>query len=130
SRRTFAGSWLPEENDPAARVVVNAITPSSAKPGTSTRLALPASSATDSRRTRLPRLPADVRPQRVQSLVYALITALDLSHVVYHALPVCTQRGNEHRHSSTNVRRLHRSSAQRRRTGNDHPVRVAHDYPG
>src|SRR4051812_44901020 len=68
----------------------------------------------------------DVRAEIAQALVDALVAAIDLSDVADLAATLCTEGGQEHRHSGTDVRRLDALAAQAPRARDDRAVRIAH----
>src|SRR5690349_16511930 len=76
------------------------------------------------------RLPAfldalDLRAQRSQALVDALVSALDLTDIVDRALPRSAERGEEDRHTGPDIRRLHLGGPQTRGTDDHGAMRIA-----
>src|ERR1700691_811884 len=68
----------------------------------------------------------DASAKLAQTLVDALVAAVDLTDVADLATSLRAQRCEQHRHAGANVRRLHALTAQAARAGDDRPVRVAH----
>src|SRR2546430_13064630 len=61
----------------------------------------------------------DARAEVAQALVDALVAAVDLAHVLDLAVPVGTERRDQHRHPGTDVRGRQRPGPQ--------PARAIHD---
>ena len=111
-----------------ARVVVKARMPIASRSGTRSYHAATTRGSTLRRHFRRSSDSSDPSAERVETLVDALVAALDLAGVVDRARALRAQRGQEHRHSGANVRRLDRRSAQRRGSRNERTVRIAqHD---
>src|SRR4051794_20700941 len=70
-------------------------------------------------RMKLRDLALDLRSQRAQPLVDALVAAVDLADVADLRHPVRAQRGDQHRHPGTDVGRLQPLAPQPRGTGDD-----------
>src|SRR5690242_12381553 len=105
---------------PAARVVVNASTPNAAKS--------PIASRSGSTLAHGIVDPRDVRAECSEPLIDALISALDLPHVVDGARSLGTQRGEQDRHPRPNVGGLDRGAPQSTGSGHQRAVRIAqHD---
>src|SRR5258708_17497709 len=65
-----------------------------------------------------------------ESLVHSLVAALDLTDVVDDALSFGAKRGDEKSHSSADVWRIERCTAQCRWSGNESAMRIAQDNLG
>src|SRR4051812_22024990 len=64
-----------------------------------------------------------IRPEGAQPLVDSLVATLDLSDIVDRARSVGAERREQHRHAGANIRRVDRTAAELRRTGNERAMR-------
>src|SRR3954469_22105941 len=117
---SFTGSVPARPKEPASRVVVNARIPQLSKSGTTsfgTSVKLVAAIVNAS----------DRRSESVESLVDALVAALDLADVVDEARTLGAKRGEKHRHAGADVRRLEERATEARWTVDERAVRIAKD---
>src|SRR5687768_5541427 len=126
------GSSVPLPKLPAWRDVVNARMPKESKsPTASTSVncrSLTSFGMTTSWSFRAAVLDADdLGAQRVEALVDALVSALDLRHVVDDALAVGRQRRGEHGHPGADVGGLERRTAKPRGARHQRAMRIAED---
>src|SRR5713101_1523103 len=69
--------------------------------------------------------PLDLGSHRPQPLIDPLVAPLDLADVVDHGMALGSQRREQHRHSSPDVRAVHHAAVQRRGPGDHRPVGIA-----
>src|SRR6266480_3922864 len=117
---SLTGSVPARPNEPASRVVVKARIPQLSKSGTTslaTSLTLVAPIVN----------PCDRSAERVQPLVDALVTTLDLADIIDEARAVRTEGGQQHRHSGADVGGLEEGAAQSRGTVDERSMWIAED---
>src|SRR6266699_4082270 len=119
---SLTGSVPERPKVPASRVVVKARMPQFSKSGITsfgTSLTLLAAIVD----------PGNGGPERVQTLIDALVAALDLADVVDEARSLGAQRGEQKRHSSPNIGRLEERATQTRGPVDQRAVRIAEHDP-
>src|ERR1700730_4540212 len=117
---SLTGSVPERPKDPASRVVVKARIPQLSKSGiTSFGTSLTLLTAIVD--------PGECGPDRIQTLIDALVAALDLADVVDEAGSIGAERREQKGHSSPNGRRLEACAAQPRRAVDQRVVGVVKD---